>query len=70
MGINMTKVLEKLTIELRTVLEGEELESLDSLIDELHYLRHFYAEADFGPADDDVREMIKQRYEGDIPKEY
>ncbi len=66
----MPKVLEALTVEIRPLLDGEALDILDGVLEELEYLRHFYAEADFGPADDDVRQMIKQRYEGDIPKEY
>lgn len=37
---------------------------------ELCYLRHFYDKADFGPADDDVRMIIRQSYLGPIPEEY
>jgi hypothetical protein len=40
---------------------------------ELQYLRWFYANADFGPADDDVRQIMNERYVhegGVIPKGY
>lgn len=31
--------------------------------DELHYLRWFFANADFGPGDGDVRAYLNERYE-------
>lgn len=40
---------------------------------ELKYLRWFYANADFGPADSDVRQIMNERYVregGVIPKGY
>lgn len=40
---------------------------------ELKYLRWFYANADFGPADDDVRQIMNEQYVRDggvIPKGY
>lgn len=40
---------------------------------ELKYLRWFYANADFGPADDDVRQIMNEQYIRDggvIPKRY
>ena len=40
---------------------------------ELKYLRWFYANADFGPADDDVRQIMNEQYVregGVIPKGY
>ena len=40
---------------------------------ELKYLRWFYENADFGPADDDVRQIMNERYVrggGVIPKGY
>lgn len=40
---------------------------------ELKYLRWFYANADFGPADDDVRQIMNEEYVRDggvIPKGY
>ena len=36
---------------------------------ELEYLRYFYNIADFGPADEDIRYMIKQRFKEDTGKE-
>jgi hypothetical protein len=42
--------------------------------DELEYLRFFYQEADFGPADGDVRFIINDRWKGfsgkDVPEGY
>ena len=35
---------------------------------ELEYLRYFYDAADFGPADSDVRWMIKEGFEKDTGK--
>ena len=37
---------------------------------ELNYLRHFFCEADFGPADGDVRDIIRDDYDGVIPEGY
>ena len=41
---------------------------------ELEFLRFFYDEADFGPADEDVRESIREDFETKIdkkvPREY
>lgn len=37
---------------------------------ELDYLRYFHQEADFGPADDDVRWIIQENYTGPIPEGY
>ena len=37
---------------------------------ELEYLRYFFDKADFGPADDDVRYIIREGYTGTIPKGY
>ena len=37
---------------------------------ELEFLRHFYQNADFGPADEDVRRGITSRYSGVIPEGY
>jgi hypothetical protein len=40
---------------------------------ELKYLRWFYENADFGPADDDVRSIMNEQYVregGIIPKGY
>ena len=36
---------------------------------ELEYLQYFYAVADFVPADEDIRYMIKQRFKEDTGKE-
>ena len=41
-----------------------------SLQKELAYLRYFHGAADFGPADDDVRNMIDEEYEGEMPDGY
>lgn len=35
---------------------------------ELEWLRYFYGEADFGPADDDVRYIIEQNFEREMGK--
>ena len=35
---------------------------------ELEYLQYFYYEADFGPADSDVRDMIKEQFMHDKGK--
>lgn len=37
-------------------------EEMASVKAELDYLRYFHAVADFGPADSDVRDMIKNDY--------
>lgn len=37
---------------------------------ELEYLRYFFQEADFGPADGDVRYIINENYDGEIPEGY
>ena len=41
---------------------------------ELEYLQYFYAVADFGPADEDIRYMINQQFKKctgkDLPIEY
>ena len=43
-------------------------------IEELEYLRYFFSAADFGPADSDVRDMIREDYalesDLDIPEGY
>jgi hypothetical protein len=36
-----------------------------SRADELTWLRFFYREADFGPADDDVRAIIEDNFRAD-----
>lgn len=36
---------------------------------ELEFLEWFYANADFGPADDDVREMLKQEFKDETNKD-
>lgn len=36
---------------------------------ELEYLQYFYAVADFGPADEDIRYMIKQKFKEETGKE-
>ena len=37
---------------------------------ELAYLRHFYTEANFGPAHDDVVQMINDAYNKPLPEGY
>lgn len=37
---------------------------------ELDYLRFFYMNADFGPADSDVRAWINSKYDKPIPEGY
>lgn len=39
------------------------------LLEELEYLQYFFSEADFGPADDDVRYIIKEAYKAETGKE-
>ena len=43
---------------------------LMELQDELDYLRHFYQEADFGPAHEEVVDLINSSYGEDIPQGY
>lgn len=44
-------------------------EDYEKLLLELDYLQYFYAEADFGPADSDVRQMMNEEY-GELPEGY
>ena len=37
---------------------------------ELEYLRYFYGATDFGPAHEDVVDLINEAYEGVIPPRY
>ncbi|MDO7847673.1 hypothetical protein Q5H92_14990 [Hymenobacter sp. M29] len=41
---------------------------------ELEYLKFFFREADFGPADSDIRDLINERFEDttgkDLPEGY
>lgn len=37
---------------------------------ELNYLRYFFREADFGPADSDVRYTMNENYGGIVPDRY
>lgn len=37
---------------------------------ELAYLRYFHQEADFGPAHEDVVDLINQGYDGEVPEAY
>lgn len=69
-------------IETMPIHELEELvsrEKLNMLVAEIRrlnaeidWLQFFYSEADFGPADEDVREMIREKYElnhrGGLPR--
>ena len=47
---------------------------LESIMEELDYLRFFHAEADFGPADWDVRDHLDKQYKketgGPLPDGY
>ena len=45
-------------------------DALDALMEEVAYLRYFFQEADFGPADGDVRYIMNENYEGKIPEGY
>ena len=56
--------------EYKIKIDIENLEEIKEFIEELHYLRHFYAEADFGPAHGDVVGLINSSYEGNIPQGY
>lgn len=42
----------------------------DALLKEVHYLRHFYHEADFGPAHEEVVQEINEQYNRPIPTGY
>jgi hypothetical protein len=42
--------------------------STQVIASELEWLKFFYQEADFGPADDDVRLIIKERFESETGK--
>lgn len=49
-------------------IQQEIIAEIDAIIDEsasaeLAYLRWFYGNADFGPAEDDVRAMMQSEYE-------
>lgn len=50
------------------------MEEFSEVKEELEYLRFFYSEADFGPADEDVRSIINDRYTKrtgkELPKGY
>ncbi len=48
----------------------EALATQDAEYRELCFLRHFYEKADFGPADSDVRWIIRKSYLGPIPESY
>lgn len=45
-------------------------EVYNAILAELHYLRHFYEEADFGPAHEDVVHIINEKYPKPIPTGY
>lgn len=44
--------------------------ALGRVADELEYLSHFFNEADFGPAHEDVVEMINEEYDKPLPEGY
>jgi len=44
--------------------------NMTKLVEELDFLRYFFKVADFGPADDDVRMIIRENYDGPIPEGY
>ena len=58
-------IVESAVIRMTTM---EEMIIADSA--ELLYLRHFFQEADFGPAHGDVVQIIQDAYDGDIPEGY
>jgi hypothetical protein len=45
-----------------SVLTEEEATAIKEAADELTYLRFFFQEADFGPADGDVRAIMNETY--------
>lgn len=49
-------------------------DQLEEAADEIEYLRYFFQQADFGPADSDVREFIddafRNEFNKDLPKGY
>lgn len=49
-------------------------DQLEAAADELEYLSYFFQEADFGPADEDVRRTIddsfRSEFNKDLPKGY
>ncbi len=59
--------------DLEVVEMGYVIKNGSDADNELKYLRWFYANADFGPADDDVRQIMNEQYVregGVIPKGY
>ncbi|MDB4311953.1 hypothetical protein N9937_00845 [bacterium] len=42
---------------------------MNEVATELEYLRWFYAEADFGPAEDDIRNMMNGFFKSETGKE-
>lgn len=54
-------------------IDNEEYLLGKKLYEELEWLRFFYERADFGPATDDVIEILQDSYEAlgrEVPKEY
>jgi len=53
-------------------ISGQDIEDAfaKAQYEELRYLRYFYGEADFGPADSDVRMIINEGYDKPIPEGY
>ena len=56
--------------EYKIKIDIENLDKIKVYVEELYYLRHFYEEADFGPAHEEVVDLINSSYEGDIPQGY
>lgn len=52
------------------VVDNIDARSLGRVADELEYLQHFFCEADFGPAHEDVVSMINECYHRVIPEGY
>jgi hypothetical protein len=57
-------------VALMYLTKEEVTELVLDMHEELEYLRYFHTEADFGPADSDVREMIDENYGKELPEGY
>lgn len=56
----------------KSVQEGKPdriADQLETAADELEYLRYFFQQADFGPADGEVREIIDDAFRNEFNKD-
>ncbi len=50
--------------------QAEKVAEREGILAELDYLRYFYEHADFGPAHEDVVDIINQGYDKKVPDGY